>query len=179
MEPTTAEGYLFHVLKKFHSSETRHVKQLEMRREIQSLQFWRSVIAECLSTFFYTFLVCAVSISWGGEKPSILQVALAAGFVATTLNHCFGHISGGYINPAVTIAFMLLRKMTIFRSLLYIVAQCGGAIAGAALLYRWEELQKWSVSLNYFMTKHNLYFLIIWHKHKLQFLLLLLPVRCK
>ncbi|XP_014675169.1 PREDICTED: neurogenic protein big brain-like, partial [Priapulus caudatus] len=134
MEPMTTEGHLLHALRRFHEvAPPQHVRQLQMRHEIQSLQFWRATIGECLATFFLTFLVCAAVVPWGGATGA--AVALTAGFVATTLNHCFGHVSGGYMNPAVTLAFVTLRKMTVFRGALYIVAQCGGAIAGAALLY--------------------------------------------
>lgn len=45
-----------------------------------------------------------------------------------------GHVSGGHLNPAVTIALLITGKISLVRALLYIVAQCGGATAGSASL---------------------------------------------
>ena len=38
-----------------------------MTNELRSIEFWRAIIGECLATFFYVFLVCAVHISWTGS----------------------------------------------------------------------------------------------------------------
>lgn len=43
-------------------------------------------------------------------------------------------ISGGHINPAVTFGLFLARKVSLPRAILYIVAQCLGAICGAGLV---------------------------------------------
>ncbi|CAN7988901.1 unnamed protein product [Ixodes hexagonus] len=107
-----------------------------LRVEIRTLELWRAVIGECLATFFYVFLVCGAHVSWPGyAEPSVLGIALTAGAAAATLSQCYGHISGCHMNPAVTLATFATRKVSPLRALLYVTAQCGGAIAGAALLY--------------------------------------------
>jgi MIP family channel proteins len=45
-----------------------------------------------------------------------------------------GHISGGHLNPAVTLAMLVTGRVGVIKALLYIVAQCLGAIAGAGVL---------------------------------------------
>jgi aquaporin related protein len=45
-----------------------------------------------------------------------------------------GHVSGGHINPAVTLGVMVAGQMSIVRGVLYMVAQYLGGIAGAGLL---------------------------------------------
>ena len=45
-----------------------------------------------------------------------------------------GHISGGHINPAVTIAAFVTRKISLLKGSLYVIAQVSGAICGAFLL---------------------------------------------
>lgn len=40
---------------------------------------------------------------------------------------------GGHINPAVTFGLFLGRKVSLVRALLYMIAQCAGAICGAGL----------------------------------------------
>ncbi|WVZ03675.1 hypothetical protein V8G54_024481, partial [Vigna mungo] len=42
-------------------------------------------------------------------------------------------VVGGHINPAVTFGLFLGRKVSLIRALLYIVAQCAGAICGTGL----------------------------------------------
>ncbi|CAB0004218.1 unnamed protein product, partial [Nesidiocoris tenuis] len=43
--------------------------------------------------------------------------------------------SGAHVNPAISIAMMITRNITVLRGLMFVIAQCGGGIAGAALLY--------------------------------------------
>lgn len=118
------------------SSSTSSCRRRSLRAEIRSLELWRAVIGECLATFFYVFLVCGAHVSWPGyAEPSVLGIALTAGAAAATLVQCYGHISGAHMNPAVTLATFATRKVSPLRTLLYVTAQCGGAIAGAALLY--------------------------------------------
>ena len=106
-----------------------------MEKEVRTITFWRAVVCECLGTFLYVFGGClpyAVRPVSPTEDP--VRAALTFGFLAATLTQCFGHISGGHLNPAVTLGMLLTSKMTPLRALLYLVAQCGGSIAGAALI---------------------------------------------
>ncbi len=60
------------------------------------------------------------------------------GHSALTLERFFeqsiGHVSGCHINPAVSTAMMITGKMSVVRTIAYILAQCLGGICGAALL---------------------------------------------
>lgn len=59
--------------------------------------FFRSIIAECLASFLYVFIVCGAAAGAGvGASVSsvLLATALSSGFVVTTLTQCFSHISG-------------------------------------------------------------------------------------
>lgn len=42
--------------------------------------------------------------------------------------------SGGHINPAVTLGLFLARKVSLIRAVLYMVAQCLGAICGVGIV---------------------------------------------
>ena len=69
-----------------------------------------------------------------GVQQSVARqmvISCAFGFTICVLVFATGAISGGNINPAVTLSLFLQGKMSLLRMLLYIVAQCLGAITGA------------------------------------------------
>uniref|UniRef100_A0A182R1E8 Aquaporin n=1 Tax=Anopheles farauti TaxID=69004 RepID=A0A182R1E8_9DIPT len=109
-----------------------------MHKELRTLELWRSVTSECLASFFYVFVVCGAAAGAGvGASVSslLLATSLASGLIVVVLTQCFLHVSGAHINPAVTMALAVTRKISALRAVLYITAQCGGSIAGAAMLY--------------------------------------------
>ncbi|TFK12333.1 decaprenyl-diphosphate synthase subunit 1 [Platysternon megacephalum] len=101
--------------------------------------FWKAVSAEFLAMLIFVLLSLGSTINWGGsEKPlpvDMVLIALCFGLSIATMVQCFGHISGGHINPAVTVAMVCTRKISLAKSVFYIVAQCLGAIVGAGILY--------------------------------------------
>lgn len=66
--------------------------------------------------------------------PRIEQIALSFGLAVATMAWCIGHVSGCHINPAVTAGMLAARKVSVAKALLYIFAQCTGAVAGAGVL---------------------------------------------
>jgi len=56
------------------------------------------------------------------------------GFLIVVLIFCVRSVSGGHLNPAVTMSLLLSRNMPFIVGFLYIVAQVMGAIFGAAIL---------------------------------------------
>ena len=63
-----------------------------------------------------------------------IGIALTFGWTIIVIAWSIGHISGGHLNFAVTFAFMILRKITILRGILYFVAQLLGGLVGIAFL---------------------------------------------
>ncbi|XP_027702843.1 aquaporin-4 isoform X1 [Vombatus ursinus] len=101
--------------------------------------FWKAVAAEFLAMLIFVLLSLGSTINWGGtEKPlpvDMVLISLCFGLSIATMVQCFGHISGGHINPAVTVAMVCTRKISLAKSVFYIAAQCLGAIIGAGILY--------------------------------------------
>ena len=124
-------------------------------RDLRSLNLWKSLIAELIGTLFIIFFGCGSAtnqqktfLPFGVSvvdnvtqttlvpmPPSYVQISFSFGLVVGTMVWCIAHVSGGHINPAVTIGCLIARKVTIVRAILYIIAQSAGGIAGAAILY--------------------------------------------
>ncbi len=96
----------------------------------------RRAVAECLGTFGLVFIAAGAAmvdeISGGGL--GIIGNALASGLVVSAMVYATGHISGAHINPAVTLGFALVRRISLRDAGAYWAAQMVGAIAAAALL---------------------------------------------
>jgi aquaporin Z len=96
------------------------------------------LLAEAFGTFWLVFGGCgAAVISAAFPKLGIgfAGVALAFGLTVLTMAYAIGHISGAYLNPAVTVGMWLAKRFPARDVFPYIVAEVVGAIAGAAVLY--------------------------------------------
>ena len=63
-----------------------------------------------------------------------MGIALAFGLAVTLIVASSGHLGGAHVNPAVTIGFWSVRRFPGREVVPYILAQCLGATAAAALL---------------------------------------------
>lgn len=93
----------------------------------------RKYVAEFIGTFLLVFLAVGAAVM-GLKSAGILAVATAFGFVLVFVAYAFGPVSGAHVNPAVTIAMVVARKMPIAEAAGYWVAQVAGAIVGAGVL---------------------------------------------
>jgi aquaporin TIP len=91
----------------------------------------RALLAEFIGVFTLCFAGIGGIILNGGD---IVAVALVHGLAIATMAAATGATSGGHLNPAVSIAFLLTGKQEVKDTLLYIVAQCLGAIVACGVL---------------------------------------------
>ena len=105
--------------------------------DIRSLMLWKAIFAEFLGTLLLV-LIGSGSIlqSWNPEDKTldVVQIGVCFGLAVATIVWIIGHISGGHINPAVTCAMLVTRRISLVRAILFIGAQLVGAIIGSALL---------------------------------------------
>ncbi|MGZ6258594.1 MAG: MIP/aquaporin family protein [Candidatus Limnocylindrales bacterium] len=94
----------------------------------------RACAAELVGTFlFFAIGFMAVQSVGALQAPVLVVVPFAFGLGLLAAIAAFGHISGGYFNPAVTVAMALDGRTSVIDAVDYIVAQILGG-AGAALL---------------------------------------------
>jgi MIP family channel proteins len=100
----------------------------------------QKLLAEFLGTFLFVFIgagsICADQAmkAAGGSGIGLIGIALAHGLAMAIVITSVGHISGGHINPAVTIGFWVTRKMSTLLALGYWIAQLLGAALAAFVL---------------------------------------------
>jgi glycerol uptake facilitator-like aquaporin len=66
--------------------------------------------------------------------PGIAAIAFAHGLTIMIFAFAYGSVSGGHMNPAVTVGVLAAGAMGVRDAIGYIVAQLVGGIAGALLL---------------------------------------------
>ena len=96
----------------------------------------KALIAEFIATFALVFVgVGAIAGNvLNGGGTGLVGIALAHGLTIACMVAATAAISGGHINPAVTIALFVTKKIDALNAVGYIVAQCLGAIVAAGLI---------------------------------------------
>ncbi|KAJ3308610.1 oleate-activated transcription factor pip2 [Boothiomyces sp. JEL0838] len=92
---------------------------------------------EFIGTTFFIFLALTGAQAATGADPSatILMIAASFGLSLMVSIMMVARVSGGHLNPAVTVALASAGLISVTKASLYIVAQCIGATAGAALAH--------------------------------------------
>ncbi|HXN64942.1 MAG TPA: aquaporin [Candidatus Acidoferrales bacterium] len=100
----------------------------------------QKLIAEFIGTFLLVFIsigaICADQFlrAGGPAVMGLAGIAIAQGLAYAILITSLAHISGGHLNPAVTIGFWVTRKLSTFETLSYWAAQLVGACTAAYLV---------------------------------------------
>lgn len=91
----------------------------------------KKAIAECIGTFVLVFFAVGTAALGGG----LVGTAIAFGLVIVAMAYSIGRISGCHINPAVSFAMLLAKKMTVKEFLVYCCAQIVGGLLGAVAVF--------------------------------------------
>ncbi|XP_074563795.1 aquaporin TIP4-4 [Curcuma longa] len=99
----------------------------------------RAVLAELILTFLFVFAgvgsaMAAEKMVGGDSIMGLTAVAVAHALVVAVMISAGLHISGGHLNPAVTLGLAVGGNISVVRSVLYVVAQLLASAAACFLL---------------------------------------------
>ncbi len=97
----------------------------------------KKYVAEFIGTFILVFIGCGTAMTVGCDAASgcgYILSAFAFGLAIVAMAYSLGNISGGHVNPAVSLAVLLNGGMDVKDFCGYVIAQCLGAFAGSGLL---------------------------------------------
>lgn len=96
-------------------------------------KLWRQLVAEFLGTFFYIAIVLLSGTKLGTNDKA--TIGFANGLLVASIVQIIGHVSGGHINPAITISAVILNHIKLLKAILYIIVQILGSMTGAFVTY--------------------------------------------
>jgi aquaporin Z len=102
----------------------------------------KNLVAELLGTAILVFFAVGVAtltfgfkFDGGSTSAGVVATALAFGLVLMALAYAIGPLSGCHVNPAVTIGFLVTKRISLQDAIGYWVAQFIGGIIGALALW--------------------------------------------
>jgi MIP family channel proteins len=87
----------------------------------------QAAASEFIAVFIFVFSGCCAAIS----NKELFAVAMAFGLGIMVMASVFGAVSGGHINPAVSVGFFVTGFISLYRLVVYVIAQLLGGILGA------------------------------------------------
>ena len=92
----------------------------------------KKYVCECLGTAVLVLFGCGIAVLSGAD---LVATALAFGLAIVAMAYVIGNVSGCHVNPAVSLAMLINKKLSVKEFLLYVVSQVIGAFVGAGILY--------------------------------------------
>lgn len=105
------------------------------------------MIAEIIGTFVLVLFGTGTAVLGGGiDGVGILGISMAFGLSIVAMAYCIGTVSGCHVNPAVSIAMFVNRRITATELGFYIVGQVIGAILASFVLKLFLSMSNLSLS---------------------------------
>ena len=99
----------------------------------------KKCLAEMIGTMVLVLIGCGAAVFAGAAQPfasvGTLGVAFAFGISVIAMVYSIGSISGGHINPAITLGIFLSGRMSGKDATMYILFQTIGAIIASSILW--------------------------------------------
>ena len=91
----------------------------------------KKYFCEAIGTCVLVLFGCGAAVITG----NIVAIALAFGLSIVAMAYVIGDVSGCHVNPAVSLAMLINKKINLKDFFFYVIAQIVGAFVGAGLLY--------------------------------------------
>ncbi|MBR0428301.1 MAG: aquaporin [Clostridia bacterium] len=91
----------------------------------------KKYFCEAIGTAVLVLFGCGTAVITGNT----VAIALAFGLSIVAMAYVIGNVSGCHVNPAVSLAMLINKKITITEFLFYVLAQVIGAFVGAGILF--------------------------------------------
>jgi len=113
------------------------------RRKLkEKLRIRNTLVRQAIAEFIGTFVLLAFgdgsvaqSVLSRGQNGEFLSINIAWGWAVALGVWLAGGVSGGHLNPAVSLLMAILGRISISQMFVYMVAQYLGAFVGAATVY--------------------------------------------
>src|ERR671911_1830789 len=93
-------------------------------------------LVEIVGTFILVYAIASAATVYSDSgQLGVIGIGLVHALVLTAIVYAIGYISGAHVNPAVTIGFLVARKLGGREAALYIGSQILGAVIGAGVVY--------------------------------------------
>lgn len=104
----------------------------------------KKYLCEFIGTAVLVLFGCGTAAITGG---SLLVTALAFGLSIVAMAYVIGNVSGCHVNPAVSLAMLINRKISVKDFIGYVIAQVLGGFVGIALLWALISCTSYDITL--------------------------------
>ena len=91
----------------------------------------KKYFCEAIGTAVLVLFGCGTAVITGNT----VAIALAFGLSIVAMAYVIGNVSGCHVNPAVSLAMLINKKITVTEFIFYVLAQVVGAFVGAGILF--------------------------------------------
>merc|ERR1711892_1627693 len=104
------------------------------KEDLKVVPLLKSVVAELVGTMLLVIIGCGAAMQWKTGFDTT-QVSLAFGLAVMAIASFTGHVSGGNLNPAVSVGLLVGGNLSLLKCVVYVISQCIGAVIGAGILH--------------------------------------------
>jgi MIP family channel proteins len=96
----------------------------------------KNYLIELVGTFILVYAITSAATVYSKSgQLGVIGIGLVHAFVLTAIVFAIGYKSGAHVNPAVTVAFLITKRMRLIDGIFYIVFQTIGGIMAAAVVF--------------------------------------------